>query len=399
MVQHVLLQLILDSYQPQNLIMSSPADSPLPATMQALHVEALGQAPTIKTLATPQPGPGSLVIKVLAVSIEPSMQHIIDGNIPYLYTPTPLTPGGCAIGRVAATGPDTTTLSVGQLVTMESFIRGRDDSYVQVLWGMGVFGQDPKAKKLIEEWRDGVLAEYVRAPLENVYALNEKRLLGSPAEGGLGYSLGDLLVLARHLVPYGGFRGIDLKPGETVIVAPATGIFTSAAVEVASAMGARIIAVSRNLPKLKKLAAANQRVEIVQTSGDYEEDLTKIKAFGPIDAYLDLSPKEANGSSHVRACLMSLRNYGRASLMGVLTNDIDISYMTAVLNNLTIRGQYMYERNDVKGLIALVESGLLKLGKAGGYEIVGEFSIDQWDEGVKVAFQNQEPEKMVVMYL
>ncbi|TGO57205.1 hypothetical protein BCON_0068g00360 [Botryotinia convoluta] len=377
----------------------SSTDSPLPATMRALYAEAQGQPLTVKTVPRPQPGPGSLIVKVLAVSIEPSIQELLDGKMPYLYTPTPFIPGGRAVGRIAAIGPDTTTLSIGQLVTIEPFVRGRDNSDVKILWGVGVFGQDPKAKKLIEVWRDGSLAEYVKTPLENVYALNEKRLLESPAEGGLGYSLGDLSILAQYMVAYGGFRGIDLKAGETVIVAPATGLFSSAAVEVALAMGARVIAVSRNLSKLQKLAAANQRVEIVQTTGNYEEDLARIKALGPVDAYLDLSPQEANGSSYVRACLMSLRDYGRASLMGVTTNDIDIPYMMAVMKNLTIRGQYMYEREDVKGLIKLVESGLLKLGKAGGMEIVGEFSIEQWDEGIKAVVQNPEPGKMAIMYL
>ncbi|ESZ93262.1 hypothetical protein SBOR_6362 [Sclerotinia borealis F-4128] len=318
--------------------MSSPTDAPLPATMRAPHCESQGQPLIVKTILTPQPSPGSLVIKVLAISIDPDIQNIIDGKIPYLYTPTPFIPGGQAIGRVAATGPDTTTLTVGQLVAIEPYIRGRDNSDGQSLWGIGVFGEDPKAKTLIDAWRYGLLAEYVNAPLENVYALNEKRLLGLTTEGGLGYSLGDLSILARHLVPYGRFRGIDLKPGETVIMAPATGLISSAAVEEASSMGARVVAVSRDLSKLQKLAAANQRVEIVQTSGNYEEDLANIKAFGPIDAFLDLSPKEANDSSHIRACLMSLKNYGRASLMGVPTNDIDISYMMAVMNNLTIKG-------------------------------------------------------------
>ncbi|KAF5867793.1 putative alcohol dehydrogenase protein [Botrytis fragariae] len=378
--------------------MSSTKNS-LPTTMRALYAEAQGQPLTVKTIPTPQPGPGSLIVKVLAVSIEPSIQRLVDGKMPYLYTPTPYVPGGRAVGRVAAIGPDTTTLSIGQLVTIEPFVRGRDNSDVKILWGLGSFGRDPKAKKLIEVWRDGSLAEYAKIPLENVFVLNEKRLLGSPAEGGLGYSLGDLSSLAPHMVPYGGFRGIDLKAGETVIVSPATGLFSSAAVEVALAMGARVIAVSRNLSKLQKLAAANQRVEIVQTTGNYEEDLARIKALGPVDAYLDLSPQEANGSSYIRACLMSLRDYGRASLMGVTDNDIDIPYKMAVMKKLTIRGQYMYEREDAKGLIKLVESGLLKLGKAGGKEVVGEFSIEQWDEGIKSLIQNPEPEKMAIMYL
>ncbi|THV45181.1 hypothetical protein BGAL_0520g00060 [Botrytis galanthina] len=377
----------------------SSTDSPLPTTMRALYAEAQGQPLTVKTVPTPQPGPGSLIVKVLAVTIEPSIQQLVDGKMPYLYTPAPFIPGGRAVGRVAAIGPDTTTLSIGQLVTIEPFVRGRDNSDVNILWGVGALGKDPKARRLVEVWRDGSLAEYVKTPLENVYALNEKRLLESPAEGGLGYSLRDLSILSRYMVAYGGLRGIDLKAGETVIVAPATGLFSSAAVELATAMGARVIAVSRNLSKLQKLAAANQRVEIVQTTGSYEEDLASIKALGPVDAYLDLSPHEANGSSYIRACLMSLRDYGRASLMGVATNDIDIPYMMAVMKNLTIRGNCMYEREDVKGLIKLVESGLLKLGKAGGMEVVGEYSMEQWDEGIKAAVQSPEHGKMAIMYL
>ncbi|KAF7896641.1 uncharacterized protein EAF01_009044 [Botrytis porri] len=373
-------------------------DSPFPPTMRALYAKAQGQPLTLKTLPTPHPDPGSLIVQVLALSIEPSIQDLLDGKMPYLYAPTPFIPGSRAIGRIAAIGPDTTTLCIGQLVAIEPFVRGRDNPDVKILWGIGVFGHDPPAQKLIEVWRDGSLAEYVKTPLENVYALDEKRLLGSQAEGGLGYSLGDLSILARYMVAYGGFRGIDLKAGETVIVAPATGLFSSAAVEVALAMGARVVAVSRSLSKLQKLAAGNRRVEIVQTTGNYEEDLARIKTLGPVDAYLDLSPQEANGSSHIRACLMSLRDYGRASLMGVTTNDVDISYMMAVMKNLTIRGQYMYEREDVKGLIKLVESGLLKLGKEGGMEIVGEFSIEQWDEGIKTVVRNPELGKMAIMY-
>jgi hypothetical protein len=64
--------------------------------------------------------------------------------------------------------------------------------------------------------------------------LNED-LLSSPEKSGLEYSLADLPYLASPLVAYGGLRDIDLKVGETVIVAPATSGYNSAAVEVASA--------------------------------------------------------------------------------------------------------------------------------------------------------------------
>ncbi|PQE30114.1 alcohol dehydrogenase protein [Rutstroemia sp. NJR-2017a WRK4] len=378
--------------------MSSSSSSSLPPTMRALQLEVMGQ-PQIKTLPTPTAVDGSVVVKVLATSVEPAYKHIFDGKVPFLHVPTPSIPGTRAVGRVAAIGPDTTSLELGQLVVLEPFVRARDDPDVQILWGAGVFGDYPKAKKLADEvWHDGMMAEYVRAPLENCYALNEKLLLGSPADGGLGYSMGDLTYIARHVVAYGGFRGIDLKAGETVIVAPATGAYSSAAVEVASAMGARVIAVSRNLPLLQKVAAANQRVTPVQMTGNVMEDVATLKKLGPIDAFLDITPAVANGSSHIRSCLMALKNYGRASLMGVPTNDIDIPYVMAVLNNLTIRGQYMYEREDVRGLIKLVESGVLKLGKSAGHELVGEFSLDEWEKAIETAASSGGPGQLTVLY-
>lgn len=249
---------------------------------------------------------------------------------------------------------------------------------------------------MADVWRDGMFAEYTRAPLENCYALNEKILLGDPAEGGLGYSVADLTWLMRQGVAYGGLRGINLKAGETVIVAPATGAYSGAAVEVASAMGARVIAASRNLNTLQRIAAANARVNIVQLKGNFEEDLASLQQFGPVDAYIDISPREANDSTHVRSCLMALKPYGRASLMGVLSKDIAIPYVMAVLNNLTIRGQYMYEREDIRGLIKLAEAGVLKLGKSAGHEILGQFPLEEWEKAMETARRNPESGKVVV---
>ncbi|CZR67964.1 related to ADH3-alcohol dehydrogenase III [Phialocephala subalpina] len=322
------------------------------------------------------------------------------GNLPYLYFPTPMVPGARAIGRIAATGPDTTSFQVDQLVLLDPFIRARDNPDVQILWGAGVCGGNPAAHKLIEgPWRNGMYAEYARAPLENCYALNEAVLMRSPSNGGLGYSVGDLSLLTRHTVPYGGFRAIDLKAGETVIVAPATGIYSGAAVEVASAMGARVIAVGRNLETLQKVAAHLPRVQVVEFKGDFNEDLAALKKFGTIDAYMDLSPIAANESTHIRSCMMAVKQYGRVSLIGVNMKDIAIPYAVAVAQNLTIRGQYMYEREDVWGLIKLAESGLLKLGAAAGHELVGEFGLEDHEKAFDVAQQNPEAGKKVLLTL
>jgi threonine dehydrogenase-like Zn-dependent dehydrogenase len=378
--------------------MSDSGAHQLPSTCKALFFSE--NALTIQDIPTPQAGPGSVLVRVLVSSIEHSLKSLTTGGVPGLTTPSTFVPGARAIGRIAAVGPDTTTLQVGQLVTLEPFLRGRDDPEVSFLWGFGVFGGDPRAIKLQQEhWRDGCAAQYTRAPLENCYALNEKLLLGSPSEGGLGYKMADLLMLARHMVAYGGLRSIDLKAGETIIIAPATGAYSGAAVDVALAMGARVIALGRNLKVLEALAATHPRVSVLQLKNDFQEDLSALKKFGTIDAYLDISPAVANESTHVRSCFMALKPYGRVSLMGVLNKDIAIPYVMATIKSLTIKGQYMYEREDVRGVIRMAEAGVLKLGTAAGHEIVGKFKLDEFEKAFEIAKANAAAGQMTIMEL
>ncbi len=48
----------------------------------------------------------------------------------------------------------------------------------------------------------------------------------------------------------------------------------------------------------------------------------------------------------------------------------------------------MYEREDVRLLIRMAESGALKLGKDGGNEIVGTFKLEEIEEAFEVAGKN-----------
>jgi len=365
--------------------------------MKALILEEPGKPLKLTTVPVPTPTHGSVVIKILATAADPGIQNILAGRVFTL--PKNLIPGGRAVGRVAAVGPDTTSLAEGQLVTTEPFIRARDDpDKVQILWG--VFdGPSPESKKFTQDnWAHATFAEYCRAPLENCYPLNEKALCGSPSDGGLGYQPEDLLVLSRQIVAYGGLRGIGLQPGETVIVAPATGSFSGSAVQVAVAMGAKVIAFSRNREVMKRLQAAQPagRVEIVVNTGDVERDTAALKEYGPVDAYIDISPFAAQKSTHIRSAIKAVKPYGRVSLMGVIPVDVPVPYDHAVWNNLTIRGQYMYEREDMRSLIKMAETGVLPLGKSGGHEVKGRFGFDEFEKAIEVATAFPEAGNVVV---
>jgi threonine dehydrogenase-like Zn-dependent dehydrogenase len=352
----------------------------LPKTHRALVLTSTNEPPQVKIIPTPQPGPGSVVIRVLVSKVLSYSKEIYDGTRPYSF-PKPLVIGSSSIGRVAATGPDTTAFAPGQLVFVDGMIRARDNPSSTFLLGIHE-GFTEGSKMLMKgEWRDATYAEYAKIPLENCYALNEERLCGE-----LGYKIENLNSLTMCFVPYGGLSDIEVKAGETIIVAPATGPFGGAAVEVALAMGARVIAMGRNIEVLKRIQASHPgRVEIVQMSGDMQNDLDALKKFGTIDAYFDISPTAASGSTHFKSCILALRHGGRVSLMGGLQGDISIPLGDVMFKDLMLKGRWMYDRQNVWNLIKMVETGVLKLDKGEGHISTRKFGLEEWDKAFNVA--------------
>ncbi|KAF8873011.1 alcohol dehydrogenase [Gymnopilus junonius] len=360
------------------------ASTPLPPTHRALVLKSTSEAPEIQTLPTLQPSPGSVVVKVLVANVVSYMRGAYNGQRNYPF-PTPLVIGTGAIGRIAAIGPDTTLLEPGQLVLIDIAIRARDDPSTAILSGI-LQGVTPGSAKLMSgEWRDSTYAEYVKMPLENCRILDETRLLGSVYTGGLGYSIDDLSLLSRLIIPYGGLRDIDLRAGETVVVAPATGSFGGAAVMVALALGAKVIAMGRNVEALKKIAAISDHVKIVPITGDQQAETAALLKHGPIDAYFDISPPEAAKSTHIKAALYALKVGGRVSLMGGITEDVPIPIGLVTQKNILLKGTWMYTREAVGEMIKMVELGVLGLGHS---KISGRFKMEEWDEAFECAEKN-----------
>ncbi|KAE8451409.1 hypothetical protein EG329_004038 [Mollisiaceae sp. DMI_Dod_QoI] len=356
--------------------------SPLPTHHRALVLESISAGFKLKTLPVPLPTPGSAIIHIAASGALSYFHTLYSGSLPQYTFPTPLTGGFSAIGHITSLGPDATILSPGQLVFIDCVIRARDSPSSLFLSGIHS-GSEAGTKKLMREvWRDGKLAEYVRAPLENCIPLDETRLCEE-----LGYSLRDLMYMCYLLVPYGGLRDIKIEPGETVVVCPATGGFGSAGVMVAVAMGARVIGLGRDEGKLMKLKEHVERgtpgasVETVRVSGDVKADTDAVAAFGTIDAVLDLSPHGAAKSTHLRSVVNALRRNGRCSLMG-MAEDIMPAWKV-VGSNISFRGKLMYERDDILQFIKMLERGMFPRGK--DFVTTKAFSLENWKEGFETA--------------
>ncbi|KAL3485757.1 hypothetical protein BJX62DRAFT_247310 [Aspergillus germanicus] len=359
----------------------------LPAQHRALLLSTPESGFDVKTLPTPQPLPGSAIVRITAAGVLPYHRDVYNGTRHSNTFPTPLVGGFGAIGYVAAVGPDAVALKPDQLVYVDCVVRARDDPdsfFLSAIYS----GSTQGSKKLMAD--GGV-------PLENCIVLDEARLCG---DKGLGYDVRDLVYMAYLLVPFGGIRDINLQPGETIVVCPATGFYGSLGVQVAVAMGARVLAMGRSEEKLTHLVEDVKRrslspsadIETVVITGDQDKDADALRAFGVADAVLDLTPAAAATSTHTKSVIKALRRGGRASLMGSTTN---FAVPEIMVNNITLKGKMMYEREAIVHFLKMLERGLLPLGK--DLMDTKVFSLEEWKAAFDTAAEHSGVGKCVVL--
>ncbi|KAK8041741.1 hypothetical protein PG993_006264 [Apiospora rasikravindrae] len=375
---------------------------PLSSHHQALILTSTEIGLELKTVPTPIPGRGTVLVRVEAASVVSYHREIFNGARNYPL-PSPTKDGvgfagGCsAVGRVAAVGPDATLLKPGQLVFADCVIHSRDDpAGVFYLVGVSMGDTDGSQHLANHVWRDGAFAEYVSLPLENCIPLNEPRLCGE-----LGYSATDLAYTSYLSVAFGGLRDIRLEPRERLVVCPATGGFGGAGVMTAVAMGARVVAMGRNETELARLrarvatsfAAGNNTVETVRITGNAEADTQALLAAAggaSFDAVLDLSPPQAAGELDAPA----ERDAGAAPgrVMGMAANFGD---RIVAAKNLTLKGKVMYEREDLVQFVKMLEAGLFPHGNGGIEKFEGNsfvdtmvFRLDQAKEALDAAAEH-----------
>ncbi|EXJ80718.1 hypothetical protein A1O3_07002 [Capronia epimyces CBS 606.96] len=353
---------------------------PVPSHHRALVLETVEQGFSVQMVPTPQPGPGSAIVRIVEAGVISYHRDIYNGERTYEFA-KPIVGGLSAVARIVAVGHDAVVLQAGQLVWMDCVMHARDNPDSLFLNAIHE-GSDAGSRKLSRDvWRDGAFAEYMRVPLENCFRLDENRLCRE-----LGYTTRELLYMMYLLVPFGGLRDIRLEPGETIVVGAATGGFGGAAVQVAVTMGARVIAMGRNgkeLARLKdhvKKGTPGANIETVCMTGDYETDAAALQAFGTVDAVIDFTPAFACQSTHLKSAIRSLRRGGRCSMMGYVE---DVINWNVIALNITIKGKLMYERDDIVLFVKMLERGLFPRGK----DLVDPkvFKMEEWKEAFDVA--------------
>src|ERR1700761_3357629 len=338
--------------------------------MKAAIFSEFGSPLKVTTLPDLVLGTGEIIVDVVAAPVLSYTGEVLRGERNYALE-LPLAPGTAAVGRVRATGPDSSRLRPGDWVLCDITVRSRDDLQAPDIVLQGWSARGDGGRQLMRHYRHGAFASQMMIPTENAIPLGPL----DEADAGRWCAL-DLL-----LVPFGGFTAVDLRPGETVLVSGATGNYGSAGVAVALAMGAaRVVAPGRNEKMLDDLARRfGDRVRTVRLTGQPTEDDRRMRsaADGPIDVVLDLLPPAA-GPAPVQAAAMTVREFGRVVLMGGVRDDLVLPYGWLMRNSITVRGQWMFPRAAAPDLVSLARAGLLDLRQ---YQ-VAEFSLDEVNEAV-----------------
>lgn len=363
--------------------------------MKAAVLTAFGAPLSIQTLPGPVAGPGEIVVDIKAAPILPYAKGIFSGERAYPLIP-PMVPGCGAIGRVAAVGPDATTLRVGDWVFCDPTLRARDNPHASDAALQGWDARGETGAILQQHYRDGPFAEQMRLPLENALPIP----IGRTREPYDSDTVMQWSALNTLLVPYGGLESIGFAAGETLLVSGATGHFGSAAVAVALAMGAaRVVAAGRNTKRLAALVDRfGPRVVPVALSGIEPDDKRRMRMAGDdaIDCVLDFLPPSASART-ARTAMMSVRPRGRVVLMGGIglqgDEDLVLPYPWFMLNDITVRGQWMYPRASAPRLIGMVRAGLLQLDDFA----LAPFPLDDVNAAIEDAAQHPEPFRLTVL--
>jgi len=199
--------------------------------MRALVVETL--APdfagcAVREVPTPQPGPGQVLVRVRAASVNFPDLLMTRGEYQFK-PPLPFTPGLDLSGEVAALGEGVTAWSVGDAVVGGA--------------------------------RLGGFAQYAVLAAEALKPKPARLSFGEAAAYGAAYLTAYVALVRRA----------RLEPGEWVLVLGAAGGVGLAAVDLAKALGARVIAASASDAKLAEVQRLYAPDAVVNVTGGFHE--------------------------------------------------------------------------------------------------------------------------------
>lgn len=240
--------------------------------------------------SVPSPGAGQVVVEVAAAGVNFVDALFVAGTY-QIKVPPPFTPGSELAGTVVSVGSDVTSVSVGD----------------RVLSSLGL----------------GAFASHVVLPAGAVTAVPDGLDLSTAAALGQSYCTAWFALTRRT----------RLDPGDRVLVLGAAGGVGLAAIDVARALGARVVAAASTAEKLDAARAMGAEATIAYLDEDLKVRARELTDGGP-DVAID-----PVGAPHTEAALRSLGVGGRLLVIGFAAGEIaSLPANQVLLRNRSVLG-------------------------------------------------------------
>ncbi len=325
-------------------------------TMRRWSLKALGRENLVREeVAIPVPGPGEVLVKVTAISLNYRDKLAIERGISLAHD-FPFTPLSDMAGTVAAVGPGVCAFAAGDAV-LTVFMPDWQDGHLPGPGGGGSIGGS----------YDGVLAEYVVLPGR---FLSKAPLHLSAAEASTLPVAG--LTAWFALIELGA-----LKAGETVLV-QGTGGVALFGLQIAKAQGAQVIVTSSSNEKLERARALGADGLINYREDDWAAAARCLTQGRGVDHILEIA-----GGPNLARSLEAAAEGGRIWLIGLLNGlDLQGSFAHLARRRLRVEGIRVGPRRSFDDLVRAVDAIGLKpvISARFAFEQLGE-ALDQLDRG------------------
>lgn len=285
----------------------------------------------------PEPGPGEVRVHVRAIGLN-HLDTWVRRGVPGHKFPLPLIPSSDASGVLDAVGKGVRELREGdEVVVLPGVSCGACEACQS--------GVDHLCRfyDILGESCDGTSAEYVCLPAANV-APKPKLLTFEQAA-----SVPLVFQTAWNMLS----RRAELRAGETVLVHAGLSGVGSAAVQIANALGARVLATAGGAQKCARVAELGAEHVIDYEAEDFVARVRELTGKGGVQVVF-----EHVGAATFDGSLKCLCRGGRVVTCGATTGgNVALSLHAVFFKSLSILGATMGSKGDLRQVLRMFDQG------------------------------------------
>jgi propanol-preferring alcohol dehydrogenase len=307
-------------------------------SMKAAVVRQFGRPLNIEEVAIPSPGPGEVLVKIMATGVCHTDLHAADGDWPVKPVP-PFIPGHEGAGIVAAVGAGVTALKEGDPVGI-AWLHDACGCCEHCITGWETLCESQHDSGYSV---DGSFAEYAIGSAAYVARLpaNVDFVAMAP-------------ILCAGVTTYKGIKETEARPGEWIAISGIGGL-GHVAIQYAKAMGLHVVALDVTDEKLALARSLGAELAINARAPDAVAQVLKHTSGGAHGVLVTAVSPPAFSQA-----LQFVRRKGTVSLVGLPPGDFATPIFDVVLKRITLRGSIVGTRKDLAEAIEFASEGKVK---------------------------------------